>query len=115
MFINFSYQNYNNQAACILKLQLIKAISIKGTKKIFYFSDFLQQIKLSSKKIIKVKQDLIFLIQEVVQEEIIQSKIRFVHKNNHIHDLDQDKLNPKQLNRGIKYLIFYENLEKLID
>lgn len=108
-----SFQNYNNQADCILKLQLIKAISVKGTKKIFHLSDFLEQIKLSNKKIVKVKQDLIFLIQEVVQEEIIQSKIRFVHKNNHIQDLDQDKLNPKQLNRRIKYLIFYENLEKL--
>ena len=59
--------------------------------------------------IVKVKQDLIFL----VQEEIIQSKIRFVHKNNHIQDFDQDKLNSKQLNQRIKYLIFYENLEKL--
>ena len=97
-----SFQNYNNQADCILKLQLIKAISVKGTKKIFYLSDFLEQIKLSNKKIVKVKQDLIFLIQEVVQEEIIQSKIRFVDKNNHIQDLDQDKLNPKH--REIKKL-----------
>lgn len=58
---------------------------------------------------------MIFLIQEVVQEEIIQSKIRFVHKNINIQDLDHDKLNPKQLNRRIKYLIFYENLEKFRD
>lgn len=105
-----SFQHYNNQADCILKLKLIKAISVKGTKKIFYLSNFLQHLKLSNKKIVKVKEDLIFLIQEVVKEGIIQNKIRLVHKNNQSQHFDHDKLNPKQLNRRIEYLIFYEKL-----
>ena len=36
--------------------------------------------------------------------------MRLVHKNNQSQHFDHDKLNPKQLNRRIEYLIFYEKL-----
>jgi hypothetical protein len=54
---------------------------VKSTKKVFYLSQFLEQLKLSGHRIVNVKQDLIFLIQEVVQQGTIQSKLQLVHKN----------------------------------
>lgn len=100
--VNNRYLGAIDRAQTVLK---------EGTKKIFYLSNFLEHFKLSNKKIVKVKQDLIFLIQEVVKEGIIQNKIRLVHKNNQSQHFDHDKLNPKQLNRRIEYLIFYKKLD----
>lgn len=107
-----SFRNYKNLTDCFLKLKLIQAISVKGIKKTFYLSQFLQQIKLSNQKIVEVKKDLIVLIQDLVQEAIIQDKITLVYHNTHTQDLDQDQLNFKQVNRRIKYLVFYEKVHK---
>lgn len=109
-----SFRNYKNLTDCFLKLKLIQAISVKGTKKIFYLSQFLEQIKLSNQKIVKVKKDLIVLIQDLVQEAIIQDKITLVYHNTHTQHLDQDQLNFKQVNRRIKQLVFYEKVHKKI-
>jgi hypothetical protein len=46
------------------------------------------------------------IIEEVVQERIIQSKIQLVYKNNESQDLNQNQLNLKKLHRRIKYLTF---------
>jgi hypothetical protein len=105
-----SFRNYKNKTDCLLKTQLIKAILVESTQKIFHLSEFIEQIKLSTKQIVKVKQDLIFLIQEIAQQGIIQSKLELVYKNAKIQQLDQDQLNLTKLRRRIKYLIFYEKL-----
>ena len=55
---------------------------------------------------------MIVLIQDLVQEAIIQDKITFVYHNTHTQNLDQDQLNFKQVNRRIKYLVFYEKVHK---
>jgi len=105
-----SFRNYKNQTDCLLKTQLIKAISVESIQKIFHLSEFIEQIKLSNKQIVKVKQGLIFLIQEIAQQGIIQSKLQIVYKNAKIQHLDQDQLNLTKLRQRIKYLIFYEKL-----
>jgi len=106
-----SFRNYDNKTDCILKLKLIRSISVKSTKKVFYLSQFLEQLKLSGRRIVNVKQDLIFLIQEIVQQGIIQSKLELVHKNGNIQQLDQDQLTIKKLNLRVKHLVFYEKLD----
>jgi hypothetical protein len=58
--------------------------------------------------IVKVKQDLIFLIREVFQEGTICSTIQLVNKNGNIQQLEQDQLTIKKLHRRIKYLILYD-------
>jgi len=105
-----SFRNYKNKTDCLLKLTLIQAISVKNTKKVFHLSQFLEQLKFSGNHIVNIKQDLIFLIQEVVQQSIIQSKLELVYKNGSIQHLDQDQLTIKKLNRRIKHLIFHEKL-----
>jgi len=105
-----SFRNYNNKTDCILKLKLIRSISIKSTKKVFYLSQFIEQLKLSGCRVVNVKQDLIFLIQEIVEEGLIQSKLELVYKNGNIEQLDQDQLTIKKLNTRVKYLVFYEKL-----
>lgn len=75
-----SFRNYNNKTDCLLKLTLIQAISVKTTKKVFHLSQFLEQLKFSGNQIVNIKQDLIFLIQEVVQQTIIRSKLKLVYK-----------------------------------
>ncbi len=103
-----SFRNYNNKTDCLLKLKLIWAISVKSTKKVFYLSQFLERLKLSGHRIVNVKQNLIFLIQEIVQQGAIQSKLELAHKNGNTQQLDQGQLTIKKLNRRVKYLIFYE-------
>jgi hypothetical protein len=108
-----SFRNYKNTTDCFLKTQLINTISVESTQKIFYLSQFLEQLKLSSKKIIKIKQDLIFLIKELVEQRIIQSNIKIIYKsiNSQDLDLDRNKLNIKQLTKRVNYLLFYEKLD----
>lgn len=103
-----SFRNYNNQTDCLLKLKLIKAISVKSTEKRLHLSEFLEQLKLSSNQIVKVKQDLIFLIREVFQEGTIHSTIQLVNKNGNTQQLEQDQLSIRNLHRRIKYLILYD-------
>jgi hypothetical protein len=62
-----SFTNYQNKIDYLLKLKIIKSISVPSVKKIFLLSEFLQQLKLSNSKIIQVKKDLIFLLQEISQ------------------------------------------------
>jgi uncharacterized protein VirK/YbjX len=83
-------------------------ISVKSTKKIFHLSEFIKQLKLSGNQIVKIKQDLIFLIREVFQEGTIHSTIQLVNKNGNIQQLEQDQLNIINLHRRIKYLILYD-------
>lgn len=106
-----SFRNYDNRTDCVLKLELIRSISVKSTKKVFYLSQFMEQLKLSGRRIVNVKQDLIFLIKEIVQQGIIQSRLELVHKNGDIRQLDQDQLTIKILNTKVKYLVFYEKLD----
>lgn len=106
-----SFRNYDNKTDCILKLKLIRSISVKSTKKVFYLSQFIEQLKLSGRRIANVKQDLIFLIKEIVQQGIIQSRLELVHKNGDIQQLDQNQLTIKILNTKVKYLVFYEKLD----
>ena len=108
IILSKSFRNYNNQTDCLLKLKLIKAISVKSTKKIFHLSEFIQQLKLSGNQIVKVKQDLIFLIREVFQEGTIHSIIQLVSKNGNVQQLQQDQLSIKKLHRRIQYLIMYD-------
>ena len=93
---------------CFLKLELIKAISVKSTKKTLHFSEFIEQLKLSGSQIVKIKQDLIFLIREVFQEGTICSTIQLVNKNGNIQQLEQDQLTIKKLHRRIEYFILYD-------
>lgn len=107
-----SFRNYKNTTDCFLKTQLINTISVEATQKIFYLSQFLEQLKLSSKQIVEIKQDFIFLIEELVEQKVIQSNIKFIYKSNDSQDLDldQNKLNINQLTKRVNYLIFYEKL-----
>ena len=109
-----SFRNYKNTTDCFLKTQLINTISVEGTQKIFYLSQYLEQLKLSSKQIVKIKQDFIFLIEELVEQKVIQSNIKFIYKSSNSQDLeldlDQNKLNIKQLTKRVDYLIFYERV-----
>ena len=108
IILSKSFRNYYNQTDCFLKLKLINAISLKSTEKILHLAAFLEQLKLSGSQIVKVKQDLIFLIQEVVQEGTISSTIRLVNKNGNIQQLEQNQLTIRKLHRRIKYLILYD-------
>ncbi len=74
--VSILFRNYKNTTDCFFKTQLINTISVEATQKIFYLSQFLKQLKLSSKKIVKIKQDLIFLIEELIEERIIESNIK---------------------------------------
>ena len=50
-----SFRNYKNQTDCLLKIQIIKSISVESTQKTFQFSEFIKQIKLSNSAIRQVK------------------------------------------------------------
>lgn len=108
IILSKSFRNYHSSIDCFLKLELIKAISVKSTKKTLHFSEFIEQLKLSGSQIVKIKQDLIFLIREVFQEGTICSTIQLVNKNGNIQQLEQDQLTIKKLHRRIKYLILYD-------
>jgi hypothetical protein len=109
-----SFQNYKNKTDCFLKTQLINTISVETTQKIFYLSQFLEQLKLPSKEIVKIKQDLILLIEELVDQKVIKSNIKIIYKSSKRQDLnldlDQNKLNIKQLTKRVDYLLFYERV-----
>lgn len=48
IFLSKFFVNYKNLTDCFLKAQLITCIGFKTTNKIFYFSNFIQQLKLSN-------------------------------------------------------------------
>ena len=85
-------------------------IAVQSAKKLFPLSEFLSQIKLSNSKLIQIKKDLIFLIQEIGQEGVIQDKIEIIakHKRASVKYLNIDQLEVKHLNQRVAYLIFYE-------
>ena len=103
--------NYRNQTDCLLKLQIIRCIAVQSVEKLFPLSEFFLQIKLSNSKIIQVKKDLIFLIQEIGKEGVIQDKIKIIpkHKGASVKYLNMDQLEVKHLNQRVAYLIFYEH------
>jgi hypothetical protein len=51
---NYEYP-FMNQTDCLLKIQIIKSISVESTQKTFQFSEFIKQIKLSNSAIRQVK------------------------------------------------------------
>ena len=88
---------------------------MKSTKKILHLSQFIEQLKLSGSQIVKVKQDLIFLIREVFQEGTIRNTIQLVNKNGNIQQLEQDqltirKLHGQELRKCFKFLCLFRNI-----
>jgi len=111
--ISNHFLNFKNQTDCLLKLYILRSISVQSIEKIFPVSEFLLRIKLSNSKLVQVKKDFIKLIQEIAQEEIIQDKIKIIPKKKRISVklLTLDELQIQHLNQKIIYLIFYELIE----
>lgn len=109
-----SFLKYDSRTECFLKLQLIKCISVQNLKKVFPLSEFLGQLKLPNSKIIKVKKYLLFLIQEINNQGIIESKIEIIRKNGSIKQLQQTELKVNHLNRRVRFVVFYERIGILI-
>ena len=70
---------------------------MKSIKKTLHFSEFIEQLQLLDSQIVKIKQDLIFLIREVFQVGTICSTIQLVNKNGNLQQLEQDQLTIKKL------------------
>jgi hypothetical protein len=113
----FSFSNYflssANKANPALKTAIIRCISVRSIKKEFPFFDFIEQMKPSNsnQNLRKIKQEWIFLIKIIIKDNLIETKIQIVYKNEKIEDLDLAELDLKRLKKA-KLIIFYENLEK---
>lgn len=108
-----SFFNYKNKTDCFLKLKIIRNISRPGLKKLFPFALFIQELNLSSSKILEVKKDFIQLIREICGEGIIQNNIEIIskHKNYPIQKLTINQLKVNDLNHRVAFVIFYEIIQ----
>lgn len=91
-----------------LKVRLMKSLAVRNQKKRLDLEEFFNTINARNDSLIKIKKNLIQLLNELVANEIIQNKVEIVsksHKNkNHlIRDLTTS-----DITRRVKYIQFRE-------
>lgn len=93
-----------------LKVRLIKVLAVSEQKKLLDLQEFFNPINVSNKRLIGIKENIIQLLKELVENRIIHNRMEIVLKNGKKKDVSVKYLTASDITRRIKYLKFTENI-----
>ena len=94
-----------------LKVRLLKSLAVNEQKKIFDIQDFFNTINVRNNQLIKIKENIIQLLKELVKNKIIHNRLEIVLKSGKKKDVLIKILSVSDITRRIKYLKFTENIK----
>jgi len=90
-----------------LKLLLIQSLSVKDQQKKLDIQEFFERVPVSNSRMVKMKEKLIQLLQELVEKKVFGLKYKFFRKVEKKTRVNK-KLTSSSITRRIKYLKFNE-------
>ena len=64
-----------------LKIMLLKSLAVKEQEKIFDVEDFFNTISVRNNQLIKIKENIIQLLKELLKDKIIHNRLEIVFKS----------------------------------
>jgi len=91
-----------------LKVRLIKSLAVKNQKKILNLEEFFNTINARNDMFIKIKKNLIQLLNDLVVNGIIQNKVEIILKSCKNKNYLIQNLTASDITRRVKYIQFCE-------
>lgn len=95
-----------------LKLLLMKSLAVHEQEKKLNLDEFFNKVNVSNNQLIKIKKSIIQLLDELVKNKIIDNEVGFVLKSGGEKDLLIKNLTTSNITRRIKYIKFYEKIQR---
>ena len=96
-----------------LKIQVMKSLAVSKQEKILNLQEFFNRINVSNNQLINIKQNIIQLFNELVENKIIQNELQIVFKNGkQTHRLVKN-LMTSDITRRVKYIKLTEIFKKI--
>jgi hypothetical protein len=93
-----------------LKVRIIKSLAVSKPEKTLDLEEFFILINLRNNQLIKIKKNIIQLLNELAENNIIQNAVEIVLKSGKKKDQLIQNLTLSDITRRIKYIKFYEIL-----
>lgn len=94
-----------------LKIRLMKSLAVPKREKILDLDEFFNIVNVPNKHLIQIKENIIQLLNELVENQIIDNKVQILLKTGKKKDLLIEKLTTSVITRRIKYIKFYEKFK----
>ena len=94
-----------------LKILLIKSLAVDEQKKILDLQKFFNTINVSNKRLIGIKENIIRLFKELVEDKIIHNQLEIVLKSGKKKEVSVKYLTTSDITRRVKFLKFTENIQ----
>jgi hypothetical protein len=94
-----------------LKVLFMKSLAVSKQEKILNLEKFFNTINVRNDQLIKIKESMIQLLQELVKDKIIHNQLEIVFKSDKKKDGLIKILTASDITRRIKYLKFTENIK----
>ena len=94
-----------------LKIRLIKALAVREQEKVLDLREFFNIISVSNKRLIRIKENIIQLLRELVQDGIINDTIEIELKSGRKKEILIKFLSVSDITQRIHYLKFTENIQ----
>ena len=97
-----------------LKVLFMKALAVSDQEKRLNLEEFFNTINVRNDQLIKIKENMIQLLKELVKDKMIHNQLEFVFKSSKKKDGLIKFLTVFDITRRIKYLKFTENIKNQI-
>lgn len=91
-----------------LKLLLIQSLSVKDLQKKLDIQKLFERVRISNSRMVQIKEKLIQLLQELVEEKSLRPEIQVISKSGKKKYVQIKNLTSSSITRRIKYLKFNE-------
>jgi len=95
-----------------LKLFLLKSLAVHAQEKKLNLDKFFDQVNVPNKQLVKIKKNIVKLLNELVESRIVDDEIVLVLKSDGKKDLLIKNLTTSDITRRIKYIEFNEKIQK---
>ena len=96
-----------------LKLRFLKSLAVSSREKVLDIEEFFNRINVPNNQLIKIKRDIIQLLDELVENSIIQNKIEIMLKSGKKRAKSIKDLTVSDITQRIKYIKFDEKISNL--
>ena len=94
-----------------MKVRLIQTLAVNQQQKIFDLEEFFNQVSLPNSYMIQIKKSIIQLLNELVEDQIIETELEIIPKKGKNKHIPIKNLTTSNISRRIKYLKVTENIK----
>ena len=98
----------------VLKIQLMKALAVSAQEKTLDLEEFFTKINVRNDQLIKIKENIVQLLKELVKEKIIFDHLLIELKSGKKKEVSIKSLTTFDITRRIKNLRFTENIKNRV-